>query len=181
MQTLIVILVLLILTLVVYGFVVIWMKLNERCIERYGYKPMNSWNLILGSFAMICIGVGSAMVSELEPGKTGGFEAIKEFMAAPTVPKIDLSLPSLDEIERNLDFWESTEGNGLVIRAIGLLVGGIIFLRISYKTSLFSGIVASILLAVIGTLFFLVLIIVIAGLFCAAENSKRKVVVVSRY
>jgi hypothetical protein len=95
--------------------------------------------------------------------------------------KIELSYASLEEIAQNHKFWQSMGGNGVVVGLVGLLASGMVFLRISYKTSLISGIVASFLLAVIGSLFFIVVIIVILGIMFAADNSKRKVVVVSKY
>lgn len=180
MQTIIAIIILSIIALLVFGFITIWLRLNERCIERYGYKPMNNWNLILSSAAMICIWVGSFMVASYRANYNhrAGFG---DYTDTPITNKINLSYASLAGIAQNQKFWLSMEGNGVVVGLVGLLASGMVFLRISYKTSLISGIVASFLLAVIGSLFFIVLIIVILGIMFAAENTKRKVVVVSRY
>ena len=94
---------------------------------------------------------------------------------------MDISFESLKQLALNYEFWESTQGNGIVIGAVGMILAGSLFLRITTKSSISSAILACFLLSIVGSIFFVALVIVVVGLLCLADRSNRKVVVVSRY
>jgi magnesium-transporting ATPase (P-type) len=151
MQTLQTIAIIASVILVAITYLSIWSKLNNHCIGRYDYKPLNRWTMITASVAMACIWAGV-------------FVVYQENASHPL---------TLEAIERNARFWESTAANGIVLAAAGLVVGGTTFFRIIYKTSVASGILAAMMLTISGSLFFLTLVAAITAAIFMREHKRR--------
>lgn len=140
-----------ILSIVIY--IAIWTKLNEHCIGRYDYKPLNRWSMIAASVAMVCIWAGA-------------FVVYQENKNHPL---------TLEAIQQDARFWESASANGIVLAVAGLAVGGTTFFRIIYKTSVISGMLAGAMLTISGSLFFLTLVAVITTAIFVREQKNRGV------
>ena len=147
MQILLIIIGLSFLAAVVYGYFIVWFSLNERCLEKHQFKPLNGWSMFAALIAAITIYVGVFMTLD-----RGG---------APPWPW-------------GIDFLFSQTANGLVLASGGVLIGGITVIWLIVRTTLLSGLLAAFLLTIAGTLFFLIIVLYILMLIGISSGSGRK-------
>ena len=154
MQALIIIAIIVSILLVILVFAAIWSRLNESCLEKYDYKPLNGWTVFLTGIGMT--GVWSGLWMMLHRGSI--------FTA-----KVDAR------------FWESTAGNGLVIALFGSLIAVFTILYVAKRTSLACAILAGLMLGISGSVFFVTLAALVLAAMCAADRPNRRTIVVTRH
>ena len=153
MQTLQTIAIIAAVILVAIIYLSVWSKLNNHCIGRYDYKPLNGWTMIAASVAMACIWAGVIVVYQ-------------ENANHPL---------TLETVQQDSKFWESMAANGIVLAAVGLAVGGSTCFRIIYKTSVASGILAAVMLTISGSLFFVTLVAAVTAAIFMREHKRRRI------
>ena len=147
METLIIIFGLAILAAVLFGYYALWQWVNAHCASKYQFIPLNGWSLSGASIAAVGLHVGIYMITD------GG--------GIPPLP-----WPHA--------FLHTQAANGLVLASVGGLFGlGTLGVLVK-KTSLLSGLLAGLVLAIAGTAVFLVVVILILLLLAAAQGGRRR-------
>ena len=149
MQILLVLIGLAILAAIVYGYFIIWFSLNEHCLENHQFKPLNGWSMFAALIAAISIYVGIFLIWQ-----RGGI---------PPRPW-------------DIDFLFSQTANGLVLATGGVLIAGITSIWLIIRTTIFSGLLAALLLTIAGTLFFLLIVLLILMLYGISRGGGRKTI-----
>lgn len=146
MEILLIILGLSILAVLAFGYGALWIGLNERCMEKHQFQPLNGWSLFAATLIAIGLYVGGVMIA--------GGEGI------PPWPWSE-------------NFLHSRTANGLVLIVSGCIIATVTLLILIYRTSLLSGLLAGLLLTIAGTLFFLAILLFIFLLFGGGSGRKR--------
>lgn len=146
MEILLMILGIVVLIGILFGYAALWIRLNENCLEKYQLKPLNGWSLFAATLAALGIYIGGGMVA----GEGG----------IPPWPWSE-------------EFLHSKTANGLVLLTSGFTVAIVTLRSLISRTSLRSGLMAGILLTIAGTLFFLAILLFILLLFGARNSRKR--------
>lgn len=146
MEILLIILGLGVLAVIIFGYGVLWIRLNESCLEKYQFKPLNGWSLFAATLIAIGLYIGVGMIAG------GG--------GIPPWPWSEA-------------FLHSQTANGLVLVASGCILATVTLISLISRTSLLSGLLAGLLLTIAGTLFFLAILLFILLLFGAGNSCKR--------
>jgi len=129
-------------------YVSAWGGINERSAAKYHYEPLNGWTTFLTVVTFSALWIGLGMVFETPQTKI------------PPLP--------WDGV-----FLHSETGNGLVLAAMGGVVGIVNFLWIWKKTSFLMAFGSAILLTIAG-LAVVLLIVGIILLFMASVSGRNR-------
>ena len=147
MEILFIILGLVVIVTLIVGYAATWLKLNESCLEKYQFQPLNGWSLFAATLTAIGFYLGGSMIAG------GG--------GVPPWPW-------------SQEFLHSQTANGLVLVVSGCMIATVTLRSLISRTSLLSGLLAGLLLTIAGTLFFLAILLFILLLF-GAGNGRRRV------